>query len=92
MTRLGLVCMLLAGCSVAKPVTITKIKLVQPNIPAPLLTCPFSPVVPAATKQSQVADYIAALWRAHAICYDHLAAVRQTLQAPLPSGAPATIR
>lgn len=78
MKRIGLLCCLLAGCA-AKPVTITKIKLVEPHIPSALLICPANPIVPVATKQSQVADYIAQLWRAHAICYDHLAAVRGTL-------------
>lgn len=83
MIRLILMCCLITGCTVGKPVTITKIKLVQPVIPTTLLTCPGSPVVPVATRQSQVAEYIAALWRAHAICFDHLAAVRQTLQVPV---------
>lgn len=78
MKRISLVCCLLAGCT-AKPVTITKIKLVQPHIPGALLICPGDPVVPVATRQSQVADYIVQLWRAHAICYDHLKAVRGTL-------------
>ncbi|MCU4159382.1 hypothetical protein AiwAL_04595 [Acidiphilium sp. AL] len=72
-------CVLLAGCA-AKPVAITKIRLVQPQIPQPLLICPNAPAVPAATRQSQVAAYIAELWRAHAVCYDHLAAVRRTLR------------
>ncbi|MDD2877993.1 MAG: hypothetical protein PHT60_13660 [Acidiphilium sp.] len=82
MIRAGLVCCLLAGCAGAKPLTVTKIKLVQPRIPAALLTCPASPAVPVAAKQSQVAVYIVDLWRAHAICYEHLAAVRQTLLPP----------
>jgi hypothetical protein len=83
MIRIVLVCCLLAGCAAAQPITITKIKLVQPVIPVALLTCPASPAVPAAAQQSQVAEYIAILWRAHAICFDHLAAVRQTLALPV---------
>jgi hypothetical protein len=83
MIRLSLACCLLAGCAAGKPITITKIQLVQPVIPAALLTCPGNPEVPVATQQSQVAEYIAALWRAHAICHDHLVAVRQTLAAPV---------
>ena len=79
MSRMIILCVLLAGCA-GKPVTITKIKLVQPRIPQTLLACPTAPVVPAASRQSQVAAYIAELWRAHAVCYDHLAVVRQTLQ------------
>lgn len=79
MNRAIVACVLLAGCA-AKPVTITKIKLVQPPIPPTLLVCPRAPVVPAASRQSQVASYIAELWRAHAVCYDHLAAVRLTLR------------
>jgi hypothetical protein len=82
MIRLILMCCLVTGCTAGKPVTITKIKLVQPVIPTALLTCPGSPIVPVATLQSQVAEYVAALWRAHAICFDHLTAVRETLQVP----------
>lgn len=81
MIRVTLLCVLLAGCAAAKPVTVTRIKLVQPQIPAALLICPAAPAVPAATRQSQVASYIAELWQAHSVCYDHLAAVNRTLNA-----------
>jgi len=82
MIRVSVLCCLLAGCAAVPPVTITKLKMVQPNIPDALLTCPSSPAVPVAIQQSQVADYVAVLWRAHAICYDHLTAVRHALQQP----------
>ncbi|MDD2860222.1 MAG: hypothetical protein PHI71_04010 [Acidiphilium sp.] len=81
MMRAIVICALLAGCAAPPPVTITKIKLVQPDIPAALLDCPGDPVVPVAARQSQVAAYIAQLWEAHAICANHLGAVRRTLQA-----------
>jgi hypothetical protein len=81
MIRIITMCMLLAGCAAPAPVTITKIKLVQPDIPSALLTCPGDPVVPVVARQSQVAAYVAQLWEAHAVCANHLGAVRQTLQA-----------
>lgn len=78
MIRAAIVCMVLSGCA-AKPTPITSIRLVRPQIPPALLTCPGAPAVPLATRQSEVAVYVAELWRAHAICYDHLAAVRQAV-------------
>lgn len=78
MIRAAIVCMILSGCA-AKPAPVTSIRLVRPQIPRALLTCPGAPDVPAAVRQSQVAAYVAELWRAHAVCYDHLAAVRQAV-------------
>lgn len=83
MIRMGLLCLLLAGCTATKPATVTRIELVRPEIPTALLSCPAAPAVPAASRQSQVAAYIAVLWQAHAVCYEHLAAVGRTLAAPL---------
>ncbi|MHB1303016.1 MAG: hypothetical protein ACYCZB_06015 [Acidiphilium sp.] len=81
MIRMGLLCLLLAGCAAPKPATVTRIELVRPEIPTALLSCPEAPVVPMASRQSQVAAYVAELWQAHAVCYDHLAAVGRTLGA-----------
>lgn len=78
--------LLLAGCGASPPRVVTRIRLVQPQIPPALLVCPAAPVVPLATSQSQVAAYVAELWRAHQVCHAHLAAVARTLKV-LP-GAP----
>ena len=82
MIRTMLIALLLAGCAAPKPVTITKIQLVEPKVPPGLLTCPNSPIVPAATSQAVVANYIVALWKAGSICRDHLAAIQHMLARP----------
>lgn len=71
----------LGGCGSQAPQVVTRIRLVEPRIPPALLVCPAAPVVPAATRQSQVASYVAELWRAHQVCRDHLVAVAHTLRA-----------
>jgi hypothetical protein len=71
--------LLSAGCAAPKPITMTRIQLVSPNIPQVLLTCPASPVIPAATSQAVVAQYIVALWQAGMVCRDHLDAIRKAL-------------
>jgi hypothetical protein len=82
MIRAMLMVLLLAGCAAPKPITVTKIKLVEPQIPPTLLTCPNAPVVPAATSQAVVANYIVALWKAGALCRNHLAAIQHMLAKP----------
>lgn len=83
MIRTTLIVLLLAGCAASKPVIVTKIKLVEPQIPPALLTCPNAPAVPAATSQAVVANYIVALWKAGTLCRDHLAAIRHMIAKPL---------
>ena len=75
--------LLLGACT---PQVVTKVQYVGPDVPTALLTCSPAPVVPDATKQSEVAQYIANLWAAHRDCYDKLGAVAQALStAPAPS-------
>lgn len=78
--------LLLGGCGAGAPRVATRIEVVQPRVPPSLLVCPPAPAVPAATRQSEVAGYVAELWRAHEVCHEHLGAVAQTLRA-LPGQA-----
>lgn len=81
--------LLLAGCGASPPRVITKIEMVRPRIPPALLACPTAPVVPKATRQSQVATYVAELWQAHEVCHAHLVTIAHTLKAlPTSSGSP----
>lgn len=81
--------LLLGGCGAKPAHVVTRIQLVEPRIPPMLLSCPAAPAVPAApsARQSQVATYVAQLWRAHQICHDHLAAVARAIQALASNGA-----
>jgi hypothetical protein len=74
---LGLV-VLLGGCA-AKPQVITRVQLVQPDVPVSLLDCAPPPSVPAISNQASVARYIVALWQDDLQCHAHLDAVRQVL-------------
>ena len=74
--------LLFAGCTTSKPVTVTKIQLVSPQIPAALLSCPPSPAIPAVTSQAVVARYIVALWRAGMVCRNHLDAIKKSISTP----------
>jgi hypothetical protein len=67
----------LAGCATAPPVT--RIVTITPQIPPGLLRCAPAPVVPEATTQSQVADYIVSLWLAGQDCRAHVNAMRTVL-------------
>jgi hypothetical protein len=75
--RLLLPVVLLAGC--ATPPPLTRIVTITPEIPPGLLNCAAAPVVPEATTQAQVADYIVALWLAGQDCRAHVNAVRTVL-------------
>jgi hypothetical protein len=69
--------LLLSGCATAPPAT--RIVTITPQIPPSLLICAPAPAVPEATTQSQVADYIVALWQAGQDCRAHVNAMRVVL-------------
>lgn len=69
--------LLAAGCAAPQP--ITRIVTVTPQIPAPLLSCAASPVVPVTTSQAVVAGYIVSLWQAGQDCRAHVKAIKAAL-------------
>jgi hypothetical protein len=64
-----------AGSSQRLP-PLVEIRVERIEVPDALLTCAPSPDVPLATRQRDVAAYIAELWEAGQDCRDKLAAVR----------------
>ncbi len=72
-----LLVLLLGGCASAPPAPIVQMRDVTVRVPPDLLSCAGAPVVPYATEQSQVADYIVSLHEAWSSCYRKLGAVKE---------------
>jgi hypothetical protein len=78
MSRAVWILLVLGGCA-APAVPATRIVTMTPEVPPALLGCAAAPEVPAASDQSEVAQYVVALWRAGQDCRAHVAAIKSVL-------------